>query len=266
MAEILRSRELDFLHPVARTVGGPAVRSQATVGGNLFAETPYGDLDRSAPRAECARSASTAATAPASCRSPSCWRSATAACRGSSTQVTIDRPAQPGAFRFLQGQPRAAEGHLGALDRGLAADRGRAHPGCADRLRRDGADPDPGARGRARARGAGASIRPASRPALAVAADDCAPADDAIASAWYRREVLPVHLRRLLLGEAPMTQKARAVPAQRRGQGGVRRGRPEPARRAPARHRRLRAQVRLRPGHLRGLHRADRRRAAALPA
>jgi CO/xanthine dehydrogenase FAD-binding subunit len=38
--------------------------------------------------------------------------------------------------------------------------------------------------------------------ALAVAADDCSPADDAIASAWYRREVLPVLLRRLLLGEA----------------------------------------------------------------
>jgi CO/xanthine dehydrogenase FAD-binding subunit len=37
--------------------------------------------------------------------------------------------------------------------------------------------------------------------ALAVAAEGCAPADDAIASAWYRREVLPVHLRRLLLGD-----------------------------------------------------------------
>jgi CO/xanthine dehydrogenase FAD-binding subunit len=37
-------------------------------------------------------------------------------------------------------------------------------------------------------------------PALAVAAEGTAPADDAIASAWYRREVLPVHLRRLLLG------------------------------------------------------------------
>jgi CO/xanthine dehydrogenase FAD-binding subunit len=37
-------------------------------------------------------------------------------------------------------------------------------------------------------------------PALAVAADGTSPADDAIASAWWRREILPVHLRRLLLG------------------------------------------------------------------
>jgi len=36
--------------------------------------------------------------------------------------------------------------------------------------------------------------------ALAVAADGTAPTDDAIASAWWRRQILPVHLRRLLLG------------------------------------------------------------------
>ena len=38
-------------------------------------------------------------------------------------------------------------------------------------------------------------------PALAVATDGLTPPDDALASAWYRREVAPVHLRRLLLGE-----------------------------------------------------------------
>jgi len=36
--------------------------------------------------------------------------------------------------------------------------------------------------------------------ALAVALNGCAPQTDAYASEWYRREVLPVHLRRLLLG------------------------------------------------------------------
>jgi CO/xanthine dehydrogenase FAD-binding subunit len=40
-------------------------------------------------------------------------------------------------------------------------------------------------------------------PALAVAADGSSPMDDAIASSWWRREILPVHLRRLLLGAGP---------------------------------------------------------------
>jgi len=44
MVDILASRDLAFLHPVARVVGGPAVRAMATVGGNLFAPSPYGDL------------------------------------------------------------------------------------------------------------------------------------------------------------------------------------------------------------------------------
>jgi xanthine dehydrogenase small subunit len=38
--------------------------------------------------------------------------------------------------------------------------------------------------------------------AVAVAAEGTSPANDAIASAWYRREVVGVHLRRLLLGQA----------------------------------------------------------------
>ena len=36
--------------------------------------------------------------------------------------------------------------------------------------------------------------------AAAVAADGCTPPTDAVASSWYRREVVPVHLARLLLG------------------------------------------------------------------
>ncbi|WP_048861609.1 FAD binding domain-containing protein, partial [Acidisphaera rubrifaciens] len=44
MAALLASREAAFLHGAARLIGGPAVRSAATVGGNLFAPAPYGDL------------------------------------------------------------------------------------------------------------------------------------------------------------------------------------------------------------------------------
>jgi xanthine dehydrogenase small subunit len=41
---ILRERELSYLHPVVRSIGGPAVRTMGTVGGNLFAAPPFGDL------------------------------------------------------------------------------------------------------------------------------------------------------------------------------------------------------------------------------
>ena len=36
LAQILRERELAFLHATARSIGGPAVRTMATVGGNLY--------------------------------------------------------------------------------------------------------------------------------------------------------------------------------------------------------------------------------------
>jgi len=35
--------------------------------------------------------------------------------------------------------------------------------------------------------------------ALAVATDGLSPVDDALASGWYRREVAPVHLKRLII-------------------------------------------------------------------
>src|ERR1700748_1023625 len=43
-ARILAERDLAFLHEPARSIGGPAVRNMGTVGGNLFAPSPYGDF------------------------------------------------------------------------------------------------------------------------------------------------------------------------------------------------------------------------------
>src|ERR1700742_800196 len=44
LAQILRERDLAFLHGVARSIGGPAVRNMGTIGGNLFAPAPFGDF------------------------------------------------------------------------------------------------------------------------------------------------------------------------------------------------------------------------------
>src|SRR4029077_6338964 len=43
-ARALAERQLGFLHPVAGSIGGPAVRNMGTIGGNLFAPTPFGDF------------------------------------------------------------------------------------------------------------------------------------------------------------------------------------------------------------------------------
>src|SRR5215813_9958979 len=43
-ARILAERDLAFLHAPARSIGGPAVRNMGTVGGNLFAQNPFGDF------------------------------------------------------------------------------------------------------------------------------------------------------------------------------------------------------------------------------
>jgi CO/xanthine dehydrogenase FAD-binding subunit len=200
MAEVLQSRELDFLHPVARSVGGPAVRSQATVGGNLFAETPYGDLTA----ALLALSGTVSLHGGYSAREMPLAELLAQRDRGPAglvEQVTIDRPAQQGMFRFRKVSRVRPKG-ISVLSIAVCL------PTSGGRIQ--------GARV---AYGAMAPI-PIRAPAveralegrsldaggiaaaLAVAAEDCAPEDDAIASAWYRREVLPVHLRRLLLGEA----------------------------------------------------------------
>ena len=44
MAMVLNNRDLAYLHAAARAMGGPAIRQMATIGGNLFAQTPYGDF------------------------------------------------------------------------------------------------------------------------------------------------------------------------------------------------------------------------------
>ena len=44
MAAVAAHPQLAFLKPVAEAIGGPAIRNMATVGGNLFARSPYGDF------------------------------------------------------------------------------------------------------------------------------------------------------------------------------------------------------------------------------
>jgi CO/xanthine dehydrogenase FAD-binding subunit len=200
MAEILKSRELEFLHPVARTVGGPAVRSAATVGGNLFAETPYGDLTV----ALLALDATVSVHGGYSAREMPLAELLAQRERGAQgvvEQVTIERPAPQDAFRFLKVSRVRPKGiSVLSIAAHLPTSGGRIQGA---RIAYGAMAPTPIRAPAVERALEGRSLDQSGiAQALAVAADDCAPADDAIASAWYRREVLPIHLRRLLLGEA----------------------------------------------------------------
>jgi CO/xanthine dehydrogenase FAD-binding subunit len=198
MASITRERRLKFLHPVANSIGGPAVRAMATVGGNLFAPAPYGDM----------AAALLALDAEVSFHDGKATRKLaleiflkdrkklkTAFVLGVSfalpeakdfrfTKIVRRKPVSASVVTIAAWLPRQAGKIKGAR---IAL----------------------GAMGpfALRARKAEAALegkaldRAAIDAAAKVLTEGSAPADDAYATAWYRREVAPVHLKRLL-GEA----------------------------------------------------------------
>ena len=104
--------------------------------------------------------------------------------------------------------------------------------------------------------------------AVAAAAEGTSPANNSLASAWYRREVVGVHLRRLLARpgrpKESHGQDRPAISSQRPRRRRLRRWRRQSAQRAARWRRRHDAQIRLRPGRMRRLHGADRRRGPPL--
>ena len=197
MATLLASRDAAFLHAPARLIGGPAVRSAATIGGNLFAPPPYGDmaaallaLDATVrlagdPRRELPLEDVIAARA----RSPAPLVAT----------ILVPRPAQPEAFRFLKVSRVHPKGiSVLSIAAHLPLTGGRIG---AARVAYNAMAPTPmRARAVERALEGRAPDAAGIADALRVATEGTQPADDAIASAWYRRSVLPVHLGRLLLG------------------------------------------------------------------
>jgi len=198
MAGVAADPGLAFLAPVAESIGGPAVRNMATVGGNLFAWSPYGDF-------------------------------AVALLGLGATVVSegIDGEAVADLEAFLKEGPQ--RGRIVRAVRFAAPPEGafrylkvtRKHPHGASVLSIAAVLPETGGKvSGARVAYGAMAARPmraraveaalegnaldatAIAAAVKVAAEGTAPEDDPQASAWYRREVLPVHLRRLLSGEA----------------------------------------------------------------
>ncbi|MGX8013071.1 FAD binding domain-containing protein [Mesorhizobium sp. ORM8.1] len=191
MAAIARHPDLAALAKAARAVGGPAIRNMATVGGNLFAPAPYGDF-------AVALLALDALVSTDDGELPiETFLAARDDSRAIVTSVSFTLP-KADNFRFLKVsrvKPKGVSVLSIAAVLELATDgavsSARIALGCmADRPMR--------AKAAEKALLGKTLDRDGIAAALAAGTEGIAPITDPIASAWYRAEVLPVHLGRLL--------------------------------------------------------------------
>lgn len=195
MAAVLAEPALWFLHPVASEIGGPAVRAMATVGGNLFAPSPYGDF-AVALLALGAQVSVQAAAESEDVDLEAFLQAREAYVRHLVLGVSFAMPSE-GAFRFLKVTRRHPHG---ASVLSIAA----CVPLQAGNVK--GARIAYGAMAPSPVRAHSVEGALEGKPldagsiaaAIAAAGDGTAPASDPFASAWYRASVLPVHLARLL--------------------------------------------------------------------
>ena len=198
MATILAHPGLAVLHPVAREIGGPAVRAMATVGGNLFAPYPYGDFTV----ALLALGASvtvedTGGSATMDLEAFLAERPRQIAAR---IVCKISFPLPPaGAFRFAKIVRRKPHG---ASVLSIAAVLPMADGKISGARVAYGAMAPTPMRARAVEQALEGRALDAQTIDVArkVATAGCAPLTDPFASDWYRLSVLPVHLGRLLAG------------------------------------------------------------------
>lgn len=200
MAMVTNNRDLAYLHAAARAVGGPAVRQMATIGGNLFAETPYGDF---AVALLALDAQVMVQSGYGSARAVAIEEFLNGRGRGSSglvAGVQFARPQDAADFRFCKvSRVRPKRLSMMSIAAHLPSAGGRISQ---PRVAYGAMAPNPvRARGVERALEGKALDATGIQAAKAAALEGTRPATDAIASEWYRREVLPVHLGRLLAGE-----------------------------------------------------------------
>ncbi len=198
-ARILAERDLAFLQAPARSIGGPAVRNMGTVGGNLFAPSPYGDFTVALLALDAVVSVQSgfgARDVPIEEFLQSRERQSGALV----LSISCQRPASADAFRYRKvARIKPKGGSVITLAAHLPMSSGRIS-GARIAL---GSMAPTQMRAKAAERALeGRSLDAASiGAAAAAAAEGTSPSDTALASAWYRREIVGVHLRRLLSGQ-----------------------------------------------------------------
>lgn len=193
MAGILASSDLSFLHPVARLVGGPQVRNMGTVGGNLFAPHPYGDL----AVALIALGASAVMAGQGGSRRVEEVVRERERLPGLVAAIELPRPRNPREFGFLKVSRVKPKGVSVMSVAALLPREGGRIRGA--RIAWGAMGPHPLRGGGAERALEGGTLDAATiERAARAAAEGLDPPSDALASDWYRREVAGVHLRRLL--------------------------------------------------------------------
>jgi CO/xanthine dehydrogenase FAD-binding subunit len=198
-ARILAERELGFLHAPARSIGGPAVRNMGTVGGNLFAPSPYGDFTV----ALLALDATVSLQGGFGAREVGIEEFLQSRERQAGTlvlSISCPKPASADAFRYRKiARIRPKGGSVITLAAHVPVTSGRI---VGARIALGSMAP---MQVRAKAAERALDGRPLDAStiaaAAAAAAEGTSATDNALASAWYRREIVGVHLRRLLSGQ-----------------------------------------------------------------
>jgi CO/xanthine dehydrogenase FAD-binding subunit len=200
MAAILKRRELAYLHGPAQAIGGPAVRNMASIGGNLFAESPYGDFTVALLALDAQVMVMQGFGAPRAVPLEEFLAGRARGGQGLVTAVQFAAPQNAADFRFRKVSRVKPKG-LAVLSMAahLPMSGGRVNGA---RIAYGAMGPVPiRAKAVERALEGKALDTAAITAARAAAAEGIRPVTDAIASEWYRREVLPVHLARLLSGQ-----------------------------------------------------------------
>jgi CO/xanthine dehydrogenase FAD-binding subunit len=194
MAAIARHADLSAIARAAKAVGGPAIRNMATVGGNLFAPAPYGDFAVALLALDATVHTTSGDLGIEEFLAGRDGKHAGAVVASVSFAVPSGE-----RFRFLKVSRIKPKGIsvlsiaavLDADTNGKVKD-ARIALGCvADRPIR--------ARSAEKALVGATLTEEGIAKAVAAVGEGTTPITDAIASAWYRSEVLPVHFRRLLL-------------------------------------------------------------------
>jgi len=193
MSQIRESLPIPALQDAARGVGGPAVQNMATIGGNIFARQPYGDVAVVLLALDATVTFSTANGE----RSQKLVEFYDAGAQADGLLTRIDCAAPGGELVYLKcGRRRFNSPTVVAVAACIGIDNGKVGNAC---IAFGGAGKHPMRCVAAEQALIGKALGDASNKAAAQqAAGACSPGTDSVATEWYRRRMIATYLTRAL--------------------------------------------------------------------